>query len=307
MLTPPVASLLALSLAIVLGCTTRLNVGVVAMALAWGVGVFIGGWTPDAVAAGFPTGLFLTLAGVTLLFALADQNGTVDLLAGRAMRLARGRARLVPLVMFAIALVVSTLGPGAIASVALIVPVAMAIGARYGLKPLLIALMVANGANAGNLSPISAVGIVANAKMAGVGLGGHAWKVWFANFAAHLAVGLVAWLVFGRPQEQPKADPAAAASPAAEALDRRQWLTVATILVWIAVVVVWKPHVGFSAFAGAIVLIALHAADESAAVKRMPWRSSWCAACRCSSTCSRRPAGWTCSPVCSRGWRHPRP
>ena len=46
---------------------------------------------------------------------------------------------------------------------------------------------------------------------------------------------------------------------------------MATILVWIAVVVVWKLHVGFSAFAGAIVLIALHAADESAAVKRMPW------------------------------------
>ena len=43
--------------------------------------------------AGFPVTLFLTLAGVTLLFSIAETNGTLDCLARRAIQLARGRGQ----------------------------------------------------------------------------------------------------------------------------------------------------------------------------------------------------------------------
>jgi di/tricarboxylate transporter len=275
--SPAIASLLALLAAIVLSCTSQLNVGLIAMALAWLIGVFSAGWTADAVAAGFPTGLFLTLAGVTLLFSVSDLNGTVDLLARRAMALARGRAALVPLVLFTIAMTISSLGPGAVATVALVAPIAMALGARYGLLPLGVALMVSNGANAGNLSPLSAVGIVANTKMASVGLGGHEGKVWFANFAAHLAVALIAWAMFARPQPVPAVPGHAAAAlepgvaPSGEAVSREQWLTIAVVAAWIVAVVFLEVHVGFAAFTAAVLLVAAGAADEASAVKRMPW------------------------------------
>jgi len=75
--------------------------------------------------------------------------------------------------MCGIAGIVSMLGPGAIASVALVAPLAMAIGARTGVPAFLTALMVANGANAGNLSPLSAIGVIANTRMAAAGLGGQ--------------------------------------------------------------------------------------------------------------------------------------
>jgi di/tricarboxylate transporter len=267
--SPPVASLLALLVAIVLSCTTRLNVGLIAITFAWIVGVMVAGWTAEAVANGFPTGLFLTLAGVTLLFAAAESNGAVDGLARRAMRLARGRARVAPIVLFTIAMTVSTLGPGSVAATALLAPIAMAIGRRYGLTPLVVALMVANGANAGNLSPISAVGIVANAKMASVGLGGQELKVWLANFVAHLVVGIAAWLWFGRPSAQ--TGPATTDTTPDSPLTRSQWLTIAIIGAWIVAVVAAKAPVGFAAFAGGVVLIVLRAVDESEAVKRMPW------------------------------------
>ena len=80
MLTSAVASLLALLAAIVLSCTSQLNVSLLAMALAWIIGVFVAGWPADAVAGGFPTQLFLTLAGVTLLFSVSEVNGTLDAL-----------------------------------------------------------------------------------------------------------------------------------------------------------------------------------------------------------------------------------
>ena len=96
-LSPAVASLIALLVAIALSLTSRVNVGVVAMAFAWIIGTAMAGLKPDQVAAGFPSSLFLTLAGVTLLFALAETNGTLERLANRAVRLARGNARVIPL------------------------------------------------------------------------------------------------------------------------------------------------------------------------------------------------------------------
>ena len=90
------------------------------------------------------------------------------------------------------------MGPGAITTVALLIPMAMAIGTRAGVPRFLTALAVANGANAGNLSPISAIGIVANTKMAGVGLGGHEGKVWVANLLAHALVMAGAYVVVRR-------------------------------------------------------------------------------------------------------------
>ena len=134
---------------------------------------------------------------MTLLFAAAEANGTLEGLAHRAVRLARGNTRVLPLIFFGIACAVSAVGPGAVSSVALVAPLAMAIGARAGVPPFLTALMVANGANAGNLSPISSVGVIVNTKMAAAGPGGHEYKVMAANLIASAAVGLAAYPLTG--------------------------------------------------------------------------------------------------------------
>ena len=78
-----VLSVLALALAIIVSCVTTLNVGVLAVALAWIIGVYVGGIPVATVMGGFPTQLFLTLTGMTLLFTAAQCNGTLDRLAHR--------------------------------------------------------------------------------------------------------------------------------------------------------------------------------------------------------------------------------
>src|SRR5687768_6020695 len=122
-MSPAVASLLALLVAIVLSFASRVNVGLIALALAWAVGAFAGR-PAESVVGGFPTSLFVTLAGVTLLFSLAEVNGTIAQLALRLTALAGRRARLLPVFFFAAACLVSTFGPGAIPAVALIAPLA---------------------------------------------------------------------------------------------------------------------------------------------------------------------------------------
>jgi Na+/H+ antiporter NhaD/arsenite permease-like protein len=262
-------SLLALLTAIILSMVSRLNVGLVALGLAWLIGVYIAGMSTEVVMAGFPVSLLLTITGVTLLFACAEENGTLKVLAAQAIRLARGRRWALPLLFFLIATILSMVGPGSISSVALIIPLAMAIGERARLPWLLIALMVTNGANAGNLSPFSSVGVIANSRMAAIGLGGHEWRVFLANLLAHAFVSGVAFLLFGGLKLTGEAgDPPAVERPR---IERSHWLTIAIIGLWIIGVVFFKLSLGLSTFVATTLLILLRAGNEGEAIRLVPW------------------------------------
>ena len=269
-MSPALLSVLALLVAIALSMTTRLNVGLAAIVFAWLVGVYSAGLTAEAVMRGFPASLFLTLTGLTLLFAAAEVNGTLERLARGAVGWTRGRARLIPLMFFAIPCLVSAIGPGAISSVALVVPLAMVIGVSAGVPPFLTSLMVANGANAGNLSPISAVGVIANSRMAGVGLGGHEWKVMLANLAASALVALAGYFLLGGHRLSGAATDTAAVAGSAR-LSRQQRLTTGVLAAWIIGVLALRLNPGLSAFVGAVVLFVAGAAEEGASIRRVPW------------------------------------
>ena len=270
-MTPAALSLVALLVALAVSMTSRINVGWLALSFAWGIGVYLAGLRPDVVMAGFPVPLFLTLTGVTLLFAIAEGNGTLEGLAHRAIRAAGGNARVIPVIVFIAACVLCSVGPGAISTTALLAPLAMAVGQRVGIPPLLSALMVANGANAGNLSPFSSVGIIANGAMAKAGLVGHESRVWFANFAAHVVVACVAYLWLR--QRTPAATSSVGTSGVADvvAFSGRQRLTLAIIAAWIIGVIAAGVSLGLSAFAAAAILLVAHAADEARAVRGVPW------------------------------------
>ena len=60
-------SVAALIIAVTLSMVTTINVGIVCLAFAWIVGVLMGGMTVGDILDGFPTPLFVTLAGVTLI------------------------------------------------------------------------------------------------------------------------------------------------------------------------------------------------------------------------------------------------
>lgn len=269
-MNPALLSLLALLVAIILSCTSRINVGLLAIAFAWLIGTGAAGWGASEVMDGFPASLFLTLAGVTLLFGLAEVNGTLARLAQRVIRWSGGHPRVVPIIFFLAAGLLSSVGPGAVSAVALLIPLAMAVGARSRVPRVLTALMVANGANAGNLSPISAVGIIANSRIAEAGLGDHTLLVWFANFAAHLLVAIAAWLLF-RKADEDTAAPAPVTGLDDGPLSWSQRVTAAVIAAWIVGVVGFDLNVGLAAFAAASILIVVADGDETTAIKRIPW------------------------------------
>ena len=270
-----VISVCALALAVFVSCVSRLNVGVLSIALAWIIGVYVGGMPVATVMGGFPSQLFLTLTGVTLLFTLADCNGTLQRLTHHAVRLCRGNCGTIPVMFFVLGAALSSIGPGNIATAALLAPLAMATAARTGIPLFLMAIMVGNGANSGALSPIAPTGIIVNGLMARNGMPGLELQSYLYNLLAHAFVAFAGYVMFGGLK---LFTAGRASSSAIEGelhsgpLQRRHWITIVVIAALIASVIAGNVHVGMGAFFGAAVLVLTGSADDVEGVKRMPWR-----------------------------------
>jgi di/tricarboxylate transporter len=274
-----------------------MNVGVLSLALAWIVGVYIGGMKLDEVIGAFPIQLFLMLTGVTLLFSQAQLNGTLDRLAHGAVKLCRGNVGLIPMMFFVLACGIASLGPGNVSTAAMLAPVAMAVAGRASIPAFLMAIMVGNGAQAGSLSPFAPTGIIVNGLMMKIGLGGHEFWNYWTNLAAHATVAFIGYFLFGgvrlftrsyaRAAERGAAslDPAVAMplSPvaaravgtaevvAAEPFLTAHWITLAVIVCVIGAVLFLNANIGMAAFTGAVFLATLRVADHEQAVRRIPW------------------------------------
>ncbi len=214
--------------------------------------------------------LLITLAGVTLLFGCAQANGTMEGAARQALRLCSGRAALLPPAYFLLAALLAMVGPGAILSTAILAPFAMSTGYRAGVPPFLIALMVANGANAGNMSPFSTVGAIVSTLMMQQGLGGHEYRVWFFHGAAHIVVAVAAYVLFGGLTLFRKGS--AEAIPAPPRMQRQHAFTLAITVVWIAGVALLRWPLGWSAFGAAAFILLLGLASMKQAITHMPWK-----------------------------------
>ena len=276
-----VLSVLALATAIIVSCFSSLNVGVLAMALAWVLGVYVGHMPIATVIAGFPTPLFLTLVGMTLLFSLAQVNGTLDRLAHHAVQSCRGNRGMIPIIFFLLAFGLASLGPGNIATAALIAPMAMATASRVGIPLFLMAIMVGNGANAGSLSPFAPTGIIVSGLMTRIQLPGHELSTYLYNAGAHALVAFGGYLLFGGLKLFTKdADKTFALETPESHVHRlagKHWVTLGTIVVLLLSVILVKDlratgSIGMAAFVASVFLVLTGCANDGEAIKKMPWR-----------------------------------
>jgi di/tricarboxylate transporter len=265
-------SVAALALAVTLSCTTTINVGILSMALALFVGVVLGGMSAGSVLEGFPTDLFVTLIGVTLLFSIAECNGTLARLTARAVRACRGQAGLLPVMFMLVGFAIATVGAGATPASALLAAPAMAAAGRAGVPPFLMAIMAGNGTLAGTLSPFAPNGIIAHGVMERIGLGGVQWYTFGYNALAHIAVGIGGFLLFGGLRLFSRNRTAVSAVERADdAMAPAHWLTLAGIAGLIVSVAGFGVNVGMAALLIASALILLRAVNEQQAIQKMPW------------------------------------
>lgn len=271
---------------LVASCWTSSNVGLTAMAAAWVLGLYVApyhGTQPGlgGLLAWFPTDLFLTLVGTTLLFAAAQTNGSLANVVAAALRLVRGNAQWAPIAFFVLAAGISAVGAGSIAAAALLAPSAMAVAARLGVAPLLMIVAVAHGAVAGALTPVSPIGVVMTDKLRGIGLAEARWSIAGWNFAAGAAVATAAYLLLGkRSRQAPRAaeqavpngaEPKPSVDPADAAFDRCTATTLAVVAGVFGGAMFGGLHLGLAAVSGAALLFLTRTADERSSMRSVPW------------------------------------
>jgi di/tricarboxylate transporter len=201
--SPETVSIIALVVIFAIATVFPINMGALAFVAAFLVGTLAVGLSTeeilgsDEVAGGFPSELVLTLIGVTYLFAIAQNNGTVDLLVRGAVRLVGGHIAAIPWIMFGVTAVLTAIGALSPAAVAIIAPIALTFAVRHGINPLLMGMMVIHGAQGGGFSPISVYGVTVNTIVEDEGLPSSPLAVFLGSLFFNLAIALVLFVVLG--------------------------------------------------------------------------------------------------------------
>ena len=302
-----ILSILVLVGMFVIATILPINMGVLAFAAAFLVGSLIMGLTPSAIFDGFPGDLFVTLVGITYLFAIAQNNGTIDWLVERAVKLVRGHMAWIPWVMFLVAALLTGFGALGPAAVAILAPVALRFAAQYSISPVMMGLLVIHGAQGGGFSPISVYGGITNQIVEKAGLPYGPTTLFLASLFFNLAIAVVVFFIYGgwksvrvsatvpgndpdthvpgasRPivghggtpaspaYHRTEISPTGATIPAEEGLTRERLATLVGLTALAIGALVFKFNVGLVAMSVAIVLALLSPKAQKGAIDKVSW------------------------------------
>ncbi len=264
--------LLALAVMFVVATLVPINIGILAFVGAFFVGTSALDLTEDEILEGFPASLFVTILGVTYLFAVAQRNGTVDLLVRGGVKLVRGKVVLIPWVLFAVCGMLSALGTFPTAAIALLAPVGLQFAQRHGMSQLLIGAVLVAGAHAGSFSPIAVSGaiVLGMIEQTPLHLAPHA--LFLASLAFNVLIAAVSFVVL---RGHRRADPAAAvdqeADDAPAPIDWRQVLTLAMLVLLVIVALVFRLEIGFLALGAGALLALVDLNRQSRAIEGVSW------------------------------------
>ncbi|GAA2603662.1 SLC13 family permease [Streptomyces axinellae] len=276
----------------VIGTVLPINLGILAFVATFLVGTASLGLTEDEIFEGFPADLFVTIVGVTYLFAIARRNGTIDLLVSAAVRMVRGKVALIPWVLFLVAALLTAFGTFTPAAVAILAPIAMNFAFRYGLNPLMCGMLVISGAHAGAFSPIAVSGALVLGLTDDTKLSVAPATLFFASFAVNLVLSGITYALLrkrggtagaGEQHEQAEQhehaeghgqggqETAVGAGPVA--LTWRQGLTLAALLALVVGALGFHLEIGFLALAAGALLALLDMKQQEKAVDGISWHT----------------------------------
>lgn len=261
-------SLFLLFAAVVLGFARGMNPGLVCIAFSLILGR-ISGLSDKAIIGGFNYSLFIILLGVTYLFSLAQINGTLDLLAKKAVALAGKRTWLVPIIIFFFSMLLSGIGPGTVPVIAIMMVFSMALAAEMKIHPAMLAALVVLGASGGGVSLLAPTGIIGINLCADAGIKGPVPEAFLFNgILSTTAYALVVYIMYkGYSLKSDKVLKLSQVPP----FNLNQWITIGGIVAMVIMVMFCKFNVGLTSFLVAGVLSLLKVSDEVEAIKKIPW------------------------------------
>lgn len=270
-----ILSLILFCITLVIAFVFGVNSGIVAVAVSL-VLSWIAGVPEKFLLSSFDSKMFLMLFGVMYLFSIAQENKTLELLSKKTFALCRGNARLLPIVMFLIAAVLSAIGPGLIAVTALIAVLIVALAREIDVPAIHLAPFGLLGSFAGGLTPITPSGIIAISKAEESGVFGIDFVLPYKMAITCTAYAVI--LYFFVFKWHRKKNLAAQQDTATPPFSAKQIATLLGVLVVATVATVCSIsetlpdiNVGLLSLAVAVILTLFKVADEGAALKKVPW------------------------------------
>lgn len=132
-----IIALVILVIVIAIGFIKKVNLGFLGIGAAF-ILALIAGIDPKYVPKAFDGDMFVTLVGVTFLFGMASQNGTLDLFSKKVVALVGKRTVLIPILMFFLSAFISAIGPGHIAAGILMTTFAVYLAFEMKINPITI-------------------------------------------------------------------------------------------------------------------------------------------------------------------------
>ena len=263
----PIISLLVLAVVVAIGFIKKINLGFFALGAAFVLGT-VGGMKASQITAGFSSSMFVTLVGVTFMFGMASQNGTLELFSKKVVALVGKKTVLIPILMFVLSAFISAIGPGHIAAGILMTTFAMYLAFAMDINPMATSLYAKLGANAGCASTLSITGILAAQLSNPLGYSGFGLHLFISTLLSGFIFTLVIYILYKG--YAVKADNPLKWSDI-PAFNKQQRITIIVIIIVVICCIGFKLDTGLFAFLAASVLILTGCADEKKAIKGIPW------------------------------------
>ena len=263
-----ILSLVIFLAVIVLAFVRKCNVGIVAL----GVGVIavrVLGLTDKALISGVSASMFVTLVGITLLFALINSTGALDLMARKIISLAGHRLWLLPIAVFIAGFIISAVGPGAVPALAIIPALAVSIAIPVGFNPVMLSVIGCAGLIAGRMSPITPEAAIITAAAESAGLENVMPTILVCLTIVCIIYSVIAFFLFKG--HKVKATDAMDALKTDEKFTKEQIISLLSIVAMLVLIIFFDVNIGLSAFIVAMVLILFRVGDEAQAIKSIPW------------------------------------
>ena len=263
-----VLSLIIFLAVIVLAFVRKSNVGIVAL----GIGVIavrIFGLTDKNLIAGVSSSMFVTLVGITLLFALINSTGALDLLARKIVSMVGNKLWLLPIAIFIAGFIISAVGPGAVPALAIIPALAVSVAIPVGYNPVMLALIGEAGLIAGRMSPITPEAAIITSAAESAGLENVMPTILVCITLISIIFSVLLFFIFKG--HKVKATESIETLKTTEKFNAQQIISLLSILVMLVLIIFVDVNIGLSAFIVAMLLILFRVGDEAKAIKMIPW------------------------------------
>jgi len=272
-----VISLISLLLVIAVGVYTKKNIGIISLAMAIVLGMMAGMSSRDVIA-GFPTSLFLNLFGMFFFFAIAQKNGSLELMSKKLFVSFDRYAVLYPFIVFIVSALITVVDPGGLTGYVVLPAITMSVGYQMGYNPIMIGVLTIFGANATLMTPVGVFGNTANLIINNAGFPNFATQILLNGAILFSIAGILTYIGFRGWKRNQHADGTLslegnAGSLNLPAFNRQQKLTLLMLVLMILAIMFLKSHAGLTALVFSIILLLAKAADEKDAFKGVPWET----------------------------------